>query len=123
MHVRELIGWGIVIYAVAYLLAGIEQIYGLSGTTLGLVLTFLNLGIVAGVAGNSIRHSNWHDLLPYVFSWLCIVATLDSLLATPLTGWSFFLEPSIWIGYGIIAVVPITVVYLRNHKATVESRL
>ena len=108
MRFGTLLGWGLVIYAIAYLEWSAFVVYGLAGTTTPRVCQFLTLVVLALIAGRSLKYHTWKDILPYSLGWVAVIAVLDALFAAPFDGLSFYLNGSLWFGYAIIALVPLS---------------
>lgn len=108
MRLGKLLGWGVVIYALMFLLWSIFVAYGFS---MGFAPRALGLIFLIGIcliAGRSVRMHSWKDVLPYSIGWVVVIAMLDALLSVPFTGWQIFLDWNIWVGYGIVLLVPLT---------------
>lgn len=56
--------------------------------------------------------------IPYALSWLLITFLFDVLSSVPFFGWSMFSDPNLWVGYGLIFVVPLFVGFQETfiHK-------
>ena len=101
-----LVGCGIVIYAVMFLAWSGLFMYGLVGT-LPRIATLLLLVVLATVAGKSLRLRLWTDIAPYSVLWAMMMALLDSIFVVPFSGWSIYYDPSLWIGYAVVVIVPL----------------
>lgn len=107
MKFGTLLGWGVVIYAVVALVSTGTLIYGYAGSLFASAAQLLVLVATAWVAGRSLRHSSWKDVLPYSVGWALIAAVLDALYVVPITGWGLYTAWQQWVGYGLIVVVPL----------------
>ena len=107
MKYGSLLGWGIVIYAVMSLAWSGLVIYGLAGTLLSRILVLCVLIIVTSIAGRSLRFHLWKDILPYSALWALIVGLLDAVYTVPFSGWAIYGDWNLWVGYGLVAVVPL----------------
>jgi len=101
------IGWGIVIYAVLYLLWSGLVVYGFAAGYLSLAVRLLALALLTTVAARSFHFSNWRDLAPYTLSWAAIAILLDAVFLVPFSGWGLYAEWSVWVGYALVAILPI----------------
>jgi len=111
------VGWGVVLYAVMFLVHSVLVEYGMSIGTLPRVLALLALIITATIAGRSLRFTTWRDILPYSLSWLVVIAAIDALISFPFTGWSVFTDPNVWVGYALVVLVPLFSPYTRRIAA------
>lgn len=118
MKFARLFGWGIVVYALLYLLIASLSLYGLYPGALSRVCTIIVLASVLLIAGISLRASTVKDILPYSIVWMLEVAALDALLSVPFTGWGIYLNWNLWVGYALVVLVPLlAVVRLRHTEA------
>jgi len=101
-----LLGWGIVIYAVMFLLWSLFLTYGFVEGVLPRVVGLFALVVTTFVAGRSLRASSWQDILPYSLAWGVTMAILDAIVNVPYAGWQIFADWSIWLGYAVVVVGP-----------------
>lgn len=112
------LSWGVIIYALMYLLWSVFAIYGF---TAGYAPRFIGLGalvLLALIAGRSLKFHSWHDILPYSLFWLGSVVVLDIICTVPFTGWTLFYDWNLWVGYGLIVCVPLLAPLTRIVPAT-----
>lgn len=114
------LGWGIVIYAVMFLLWSGFVTYGFAGNIVSRLLGLAVLITVATIAGRSLRLHAWHDILPYSLAWAIVVGLLDMVLSVPFGGWQIYADWNIWIGYVLVALVPLFAPLTR--RMTGEAR-
>ena len=107
MRYGSLLGWGICVYAVMMLAWSGLALYGFAGTLIARVVELLVLVIVLTIAGRSLRFHSWKDILPYSILWVVIMALLDAVYSVPLTGWGMYVDWNLWVGYALVAVVPL----------------
>lgn len=107
MRYGILLGWGIVIYAVVSLAFSGLVIYGLAGTFLGRILALLALITVATIAGRALRLHSWKDIAPYSILWAAMMGILDAIFSVPFSGWVLYADWNLWLGYALVAVVPL----------------
>src|SRR3990167_3248034 len=97
MRYRKLLGWGIAIYAVMFLMW--------SG--------FVTYGFIEGFA---LGFHRWLDILPYSLSWALLMAILDGVFSVPYTGWQMYFDWNIWFGYAVVAITPLLAPYFRLER-------
>lgn len=107
MRFDALFGWGIGIYAVMFLLWSGFVTYGFIDGIAPRVVGLAVLISIAFFAGHSLRFSSWFDVLPYSISWALMMAVLDGIFSVPLAGWAVFADPNVWLGYALVAVLPL----------------
>jgi hypothetical protein len=107
MKYGKLLGWGIVIYAVVMLATDGLTLYGLHTTLIGQIMQLLALIAVTTIAGRALRFHSWKDILPYSFSWAVLAGLLNAVYNVPLQGWGIYTDWSLWLGYGLIVVMPL----------------
>lgn len=116
----SLLGWGIVIYAVVSLAWQALVIWGFSDSMFSRVAELLVLIIVATIAGRSLRFHSWKDILPYSVSWAVIAAALDIVYSVPFGGWRIYGDWNLWVGYGLVVIVPLFAAYLSPYWRQAE---
>ena len=102
-----LLGWGIVLYAVLFLLWSGFVAYGITEGYVPRAGAFLALILLSLIAGSSLRARSVFDVVPYSIAWAVTVALLDVLFALPSGGWQMYAQPNLWFGYALVLVVPI----------------
>lgn len=107
MKYGALLGWGIVIYAIAELVSSALITYGLAATLLAQCITLVSLVVVSLIAGHALTMHSWKDILPYSLGWMCILVALDALLYVPLAGWGLYADSGMWFGYALVAIAPL----------------
>jgi hypothetical protein len=101
------VGWGIVIYAVMFLLWSGFVTYGFAGNIVSRVAGLIVLISIATIAGRALRLPRWQDILPYSLAWGVVVGLLDMALSVPFGGWEIYADWNIWVGYLLVVVVPL----------------
>ena len=114
MKFGALLGWGIVIYAVMSLSWSGLVIYGISETLISRIVVLCTLIIVTTIAARSLRFHLWKDILPYSFVWAVMMGLLDAIYTVPFSGWGIYADWNLWVGYGLVVVVPLLTPYLRS---------
>lgn len=112
------IGWGIVIYAVIYLLWSGLVMYGLATGIASLVVRIACLALVTTIAARSLDFHNWRDLLPYSFAWAVVAALLDAVFLVPFSGVALYSSLGVWVGYSLVVVIPL----LSPMRRSVHTR-
>lgn len=111
------IGWGVVIYALMYLLWSGLVIYGLAAGILSLVVRIGALATITTLAARSLHMPNWRDLLPYALSWAVCAVLLDALFLVPFSGWALYSTWSVWVGYALVAILPVITSFISFRRA------
>jgi hypothetical protein len=118
MDLGARIGWGIVIYAVVFLVWTGTGIYGFTQGVEPYIAELLALIIVCLWAGSELKFRTWKDIFPYSFGWAVIAVALDALYVVPLQGWGWYEQWATWISYALIALLPLLSVYLRKKTSS-----
>ena len=116
VRVGGLLGWGIVIYAVMFLLWSAFQIYGFIEGIIPRIVGFLVLVVLALIAGHSLRANSWTEILPYSFSWAVIMIIFDAVMSVPIAGWGMYADWNVWFGYAVVCVAPLLALYPRFSR-------
>ncbi len=114
--VLKTIGWGIVIYALMYLLWSGLVLYGLSAGLLSLFIRLFALLSITTIAGMSMHFVNWRDLVPVSLAWAAIAAGMDGVFLVPFSGWALYANWSVWVGYTLIALIPLIAHMLLTRR-------
>jgi len=112
-RIGALFGWGIVIYAVMFLLWSAFVTYGFVEGIAPRILGLVILVALAIIAGRSLKANSWHDIIPYSVCWGLIMAVFDVFMSVPFAGWQIFLDWNVWFGYGVVVFAPLLVLYPR----------
>ncbi len=121
MKYGALLFWGIAIYAIMTLAWSGLSIYGFTGTILSRLLILLTLIVIATIAGRSLRFHSWKDVLPYSFLWAVMMGLLDAVYSVPFGGWVIYADWNLWVGYTLVAVVPMLAPLTRLNAPVHES--
>lgn len=118
-------GWGIVIYAVIFLVWSVFMAYGFADGWAPRLIGLLVLIFTSFIAGRSLRASTWHDILPYSLAWGAMMGVLDIILSVPFIGWQLFLDWNVWFGYAVVVLSPLLALNtrLRHLSGVPTSRL
>lgn len=101
------VGWGIVIYALMYLLWSGLVMYGLAAGMLSLAGRIIALACITTIAARSLHLPVWKDLCMYVIAWVAVTMILDAIFLVPFTGFAMYSDWSVWAGYALIAIFPL----------------
>jgi hypothetical protein len=118
MSLRSLFGWGIVIYAVLYLVWSGMVIHGYTGMFISRVVIIATLVTLASIATRSLRLTHERDVLPYAFGWVVIAAALDAVFSVPSVGWAMYTDWNVWVGYFLLLIVPLVVTAVSKNRPT-----
>ena len=121
LRIGALLGWGIAIYAVMYLLATAFATYGFFEGIAPRLFTLATLVGVAIIAGHSLKAHTWSDILPYSISWAIIVAIIDGIMLFPFAGWQVYANWSVWFGYALVMLAPLLALYPRFNRFSTTS--
>lgn len=121
MRYGALLGWGIVMYAIMFLLWSGFVLYGFVEGLLPRIVGLSVLIALALLAGRSLRFHLWRDILPYSIAWTIVVVVLDVVFTVPFTGWALFSDWNIWVGYAMILFVPLLAPYSTRFRVPVRS--
>ena len=105
------------IYAVMYLLVAMLSLYGLYPNALARIFLLLALIALATMAGVSLKFRFKKDILPYSVVWVIEIALLDALMSVPYAGWGMYLDWNVWLGYALVALVPLFSSYLYRRPS------
>ncbi len=119
MNLRALVGWGIVIYAVLFLVWSGLAIHGLSGSFLARLMVLLSLVIIATIATRSLHLTNEGDVAPYAIGWVIIAAIMDAVFTVPGSGWAIYTNWNLWVGYVLLLCVPFIVTVVSKKHSTI----
>ena len=118
MKYGALFGWGIVIYAIMFLLWSGFVTYGFVDGLAPRIIGLLVLIATTLIAGRSLRFQAWSDILPYSFLWAVIMGLFDAVFSVPYSGWQLYLDWNVWFGYALVAIVPLFSPYLRFQRTS-----
>jgi hypothetical protein len=114
-HCIKIIGYGAIIWAIAFIVACIFVGFKVSSQVLTQGVTTLAVLIVAFLLAENLKISEMKTAAISGFLWMVTGAALDALITTRFTGWSFFCRWEMWLGYLFIFLVPLVVAY-KNGK-------
>lgn len=117
-----LVGWGIVIYSVVFLVWSLLVIHGFVEGLLPRIVLACTLAGVLFLAGKNLRFHHWQDVLPYSIGWLLMALLFDLICAVPVSGWAIWTDWNIWVGYLMVVLVPILTVSSPAHRARSHHR-
>ncbi len=115
MHIGKLLGWGIVIYAVMYLVVAGLAVYQIDSGLLSRTISLLVLVALGTLAGLSLKRHSALDIVPYSLVWMLEVIALDLAMSAPYAGISVLLDWNVWVGYSLVFLVPLFAHYPYRH--------
>lgn len=118
MKIGSMIGWGIVIYAVMYLMWNGLVLYGFVDGIVPRLISLSVLVVTATIAGRSLRFTSAKDVAPYSIAWAIVVVLLDMVYTVPYAGWALYSDWNIWVGYALVAASPLVAPYIRGFHRT-----
>ncbi len=111
-------GWGIVIYAIVYLVWSGLVIHGLAGSITARIGVLAALLAVVTLATRSLGYTEVRDVVPHAIGWVLIVGIMDAIFAVPYAGWSLYTDWNMWVGYLLVLFVPVIVTLVsKRHTA------
>lgn len=113
--IERALGWGVVVYAVMYLLWSGMAIHSLTTGYVSLAVRLAALVLVTTIAARALRATSRMDVAPYSICWALVAAALDAVIHVPFTGYTLYFEWSVWAGYALVAIVPLLTYW--NFKA------
>jgi hypothetical protein len=118
MRFDRIIGWGVVVYAIMFLLwSGFVQYGFLEGVTPHIIAMAVLIGTLTLIT-RVLRPPSVEVILPYAVGWVLVSVFLDVVFSLPYAGWELFADWSVLIGYALIFIVPIVVVSHRTKAHT-----
>lgn len=115
MNLRVLLGWGIVIYAIVFLVWSGLVTHGLAGSVISQIVVLGALIFVVTLATKSLGYRTERDIIPYAIGWMLISVGLDAIYAVPYSGWQLYADWNMWVGYLLLLVVPMVVTAIRGR--------
>lgn len=116
LRIGALLGWGIVIYAIMFLLASVFATYGFFEGITPRIVNLIVLIATSVIAGRALKAHTWSDILPYSLSWGIVVAIIDGIMLLPFGGWQIYTNWSVWFGYALVALSPLLALYPRFNR-------
>ena len=107
MNYKKLFGFGVLIWAVAYLVATAFVAYKMGESLLAQIVITLAVIAASCFCGWALELNSVKEILKYSASWLVIAFVLDLILTVPFTGWRIFYSWELWAGYLAILLVPL----------------
>jgi len=107
MNYKKLIGFGILIWIIAFGIASAFVAFNAINSLIAKLIVPVVIGIVAFFAGKNLKLKNIIETLKYSASWVIIGIILDALITVQFTGWEIFMQLDVWFGYFLVLVAPI----------------
>ena len=110
MNYKKLFGFGILIWAVAFLVATAFVAYEAADTLWAKAIVILAVAVIAFFAGKTLKSVSAMDALKYSTSWVAIGLILDMIVTVRFTGWEVFSAWDLWVGYALVFILPLLTV-------------
>jgi hypothetical protein len=111
----KIIGYGAIIWVVAFIIASIFVGFKTSSQVLTQGATTLAVIITAFLLAKNLKISTLKAAAICGLLWVVTGAALDALITVRFTGWSFFCRWEMWFGYLFIFLIPL-IAANRNDK-------
>jgi hypothetical protein len=89
-------------------------LYGFVGAPARIIGLLVLIGLSL-IAGRTLRLSSWKDVLSYSIAWAVIIGILDAVFSVPYSGWQVYADWNLWVGYGLVVLVPLFAPYMRSR--------
>lgn len=106
MNYKKLIGFGVLIWVTAFVVASLFVALNKIDTIAAKIIVPLAVGIAAFFTAKNLNLDSARNAFKYSVAWIIIGLLLDIILTTPFTGWGIFIEWNVWLGYFLILIVP-----------------
>ena len=113
----KLIGYGVAIWVVAYMVATIFVVLEMQNTLIAWAVTALAASATTFFLAKSLKISSVNEIMKYAFSWVITGLILDVLITRYFTGWGFFMKWNIWVSYALGFLV--VILAAKSAKKTV----
>jgi hypothetical protein len=111
MKILKIIGFGALIYAVAFVVVSAFIGFQIPSDNLAVKLATIGCVLLTIIlAAKSLKVSSAKEMLGYSFIWVIINLLLDILITARFTGWAVFGQWNILLGYLLILIVPLLAV-------------
>jgi hypothetical protein len=107
MNYKKLFKYGIFIWATAYIIASIFVGMGLVEALFAKLAILIAIGTITFYAAKNLKLKKAKDSLKYSAGWIIIGVLLDMVATIPFTGWAFFTQWNLWLGYLLIIMIPL----------------
>jgi hypothetical protein len=121
MKYGKLIGFGVLLYAVVFLIMSGFTAYGSGDTFLTKIIALVALAIVAYLAGKNLRAGSMGEIIKYSLGWLIIVAILDYFFTLPFATTAVYSQWNLWVGYAIILLLPLITLSKGGSTASMPT--
>lgn len=110
MNYGKLLGFGVLIYGVAFIVASVFVGFEVESPALMNTVTTIAMLLAVFLLAKNLKLSSRREMLKYSLSWMVIVLLLDLFLTARFTGADFFSQWHIWLAYALILLVPLLAV-------------
>lgn len=109
-------GYGIIIWAVAFIVASIFIAFETSAVIMNTV-TALAVVLTAFLLAKTVSLASRKAMLKYSFCWVIVVFILDALVTSQFTAWDFLSSWYVWLAYALILFVPLLAVKVVSQPS------
>ncbi|PWB38721.1 MAG: hypothetical protein C3F02_02315 [Parcubacteria group bacterium] len=110
MNYKKVFGYGVLVWAVAYLVATVFVAYKATSTPWVDIVVAIAVAVASYFAGRSVAAHSAGAMLSYSFLWVIIGLVLNIILTVPFTGWGFFSSWYMWLSNALVLLVPLSTV-------------
>jgi len=113
MDYKKLVGFGVLIWLVAFAVASAFVAYNAIETLLAKVTVPVAVGIAAFFAGKNLKLKELKEAVKYSGAWVVIGVLLDIVFTVPFTGWGIFTQWNVWLSYLLVLAIPPLTIKLK----------
>lgn len=110
MSFGKALGYGVVLWLVAFVVASIFVGYSQTCAVTCHVITALVVLILAYLFGRKLNVSSASGMIKYTIVWVIVFLILDVLISTRYTGWAIFKSVWLWVSYLLVLLVSLMAV-------------
>ena len=110
---KKLVGFGILIWVVAFAIASAFVAYNAIDTLIAKITVPVVVGIVTFFAGKNLKLKEPKEAVRYSIVWVVIGILLDTIFTVPFTGWGIFMQWNVWLSYILVFTLPPAVTKLK----------
>ncbi|PIR44102.1 hypothetical protein COV23_01705 [Candidatus Wolfebacteria bacterium CG10_big_fil_rev_8_21_14_0_10_31_9] len=110
MDYKKLFGYGVLIWAVVYLVATAFVGYKLSGMLWTQIVLVIISAVFSYFLAKNLSANLVVGMLKYSFSWMIMTIILSIIFTVPFTGWIVFNSWDMWASFLVILLVPLVAV-------------
>lgn len=111
MKALKIIGFGALIWVVAFMVVSVFIAFKISTDTVSAkIITIAAVFIATALIAKGLKPSSQIQAISFGIVWAIIGFILDAIITTRFTGWGIFYQPNILIGYLLIILTPLLAV-------------